>query len=138
MNERARRALERFRELDRMLAEPEIISSVAKIREIGKERAEIEELATAAAEMERLESMLEGAREVLAGNDSDLREMAEEEIAGLTKRIEAHGERLRILSIPRDPDDFEKRAARQHLRDDFPHICRVIDDQNPCYAVIGH
>jgi peptide chain release factor 1 len=105
MNERARRALERFRELDRMLAEPEIISSVAKIREIGKERAEIEELATAAAEMERLESMLEGAREVLAGSDTDLREMAEEEIAGLTKRIEAHGERLRILSIPRDPDD---------------------------------
>jgi peptide chain release factor 1 len=94
-----------IRELDRMLAEPETIASVAKIREIGKERAEIEELATAADEMERLESMLEGAREVLAGSDTDLREMAEEEIAGLTKRIEAHGERLRILSIPRDPDD---------------------------------
>jgi peptide chain release factor 1 len=88
-----------------MLANPETMANVAKIREIGKERAEIEELATAAEEMERLESMLAGAREVLAGGDADLREMAEEEIAGLTTRIEAHGERLRILSIPRDPDD---------------------------------
>jgi peptide chain release factor 1 len=88
-----------------MLAQPEVVSSVAKIREIGKERAEIEELAMAAQELERLERALAGAREVLAASDSDLREMAEEEIESLTRTIEAQTERLRILSIPRDPDD---------------------------------
>jgi peptide chain release factor 1 len=105
MNERAQRALERYRELDRLLADPQTVSSAAKLREIGKERAEIEELALAAAELERLETALAGAREVHAAGDDELRELAAHEIESLTGSIESQRERLKTLSIPKDPDD---------------------------------
>ncbi len=105
MNERARRALDRFRELDAMMADPAVASNIAKIREVGKERAEIEELAAAAAELERLEGALAGAREVAESGDAEMRELAEAEIEELSAVIGAQGERVRLLSIPRDPDD---------------------------------
>lgn len=105
MNERARRAMERFRELEALLADPNIGTNIAKIREIGKERSDLEDLATAAIELERMEKSLAEAKEVAAGDDADLCELAEAEIAELTDTIEAQEARVRLLSIPRDPDD---------------------------------
>ncbi len=102
---RARQALDRFRELDTMLADPAVASNVAKLREIGKERRDLEELATAAAELERLEKSMAGAKELAAGTDGELRELAEAEVAELTGAIEAQENLVRTLSIPRDPDD---------------------------------
>ena len=105
MNEVARSALARFREIGELLASPEVLSSVGRLRELGKERAELEELATAAEEYERLEKALAEAREILAGSDPDLRELAEAEAAEIAPRLEELAERLRVLSIPKDPDD---------------------------------
>ena len=47
MNERARQALARFREIEELLTQPEVLSNVEKLRELGKERSDIEELARA-------------------------------------------------------------------------------------------
>ena len=88
-----------------MLADPTIGTNVAKLRDIGKERSGIEELATAAAELERLEHSMAGAKELAAGADGELRELAEAEVAELTGAIEAQEELVRTLSIPKDPDD---------------------------------
>jgi peptide chain release factor 1 len=105
MNERARQALRRFREIEEMLSRPEVASNVEKLRTLGKERAEIEELAGAAAEHEKLAAALKGAREIAGGDDAELAELAEAEVEELEPRLEALEERLRVLSIPRDPDD---------------------------------
>jgi peptide chain release factor 1 len=105
MNERARIALERFRELERLLSDPEVCSDPQKLRTLGKERAEIEELAGAAAAWEKTSAALEEAREIVAGGDADLRELAEAEIEELEPRLDEIDERLRVLSVPRDPDD---------------------------------
>src|ERR1700752_330195 len=88
-----------------MLADPTIGTNVAKLGDIGKERSGIEELATAAAELERLEHSMAGAKELAAGVDGELRELAEAEVAELTGAIEAQEELVRTLSIPKDPDD---------------------------------
>jgi peptide chain release factor 1 len=105
MNERARRALARFREIEELLSKPEVASNVAKLRDLGRERAELEELAHAAAEHERVERALADARDVVGGDDEELRELAEAEIEELSPRLEELSQRLRVLSIPRDPDD---------------------------------
>ena len=69
MNERARSALARFRELETLLADPKIATNVAKLRELGKERASLEELAGLAAEVERVEQAIaEGATMVRVGS----------------------------------------------------------------------
>ncbi len=88
-----------------MLADPAIGTNVAKLREIGKERSGLEDLATAAAELERLEKSMLGAKELAAGADGELRELAEAEVAELTGAIEAQEDLVRTLSIPKDPDD---------------------------------
>jgi peptide chain release factor 1 len=105
MNERARAALARFRELDELLSRPEIASNIEKLRELGRERASIEDLATAAAEYELMEKAYSEAKEILRGADADLKELAEAELEDLEPTMEAFGEKLRLLSIPKDPDD---------------------------------
>ena len=105
MNERAREALRRFREVEELLARPEVASNLEKLRDLGRERASLEDLATAAAEYERMERASAEAREILNGGDADLRELAETELADLEPAMETAAERLRLLSIPKDPDD---------------------------------
>ncbi len=105
MNERARQALARFHELDQELAKPEVASNVEKLKELGRERASLEELAGAAAEYQRMETALTEAQEILGGGDDDLKELAQAEVEDLEPRMEELSERLRVLSIPKDPDD---------------------------------
>jgi peptide chain release factor 1 len=105
VNERARIALARFRELEHLLSQPEVARDVAKLRELGRERASIEKLAVAAAEYETVEKAIAEAKEILAGDDADLKELAEAELSDLEEREPEMREALRILSIPRDPDD---------------------------------
>ena len=105
MNDVARSALVRFQELGELLSKPEVTSNPNRLRELGKERAELEELALAAEEHEKLSASLAEAEEILSGPDPDLKELAEAEISDLEPRLEALEERLRILSVPKDPDD---------------------------------
>ncbi|HMB71049.1 MAG TPA: peptide chain release factor 1 [bacterium] len=105
MNERARQALRRFREIEEQLSRPEVASNVEKLRTLGKERSDIEDLATAAGEHEKLEQALKEAREIAAGDDAELAELAQSELEELEPKLEALEDRLRILSIPQDPDD---------------------------------
>jgi peptide chain release factor 1 len=105
MIERARRALARFRELEEEMARPENASNVKRLKEIGRERAEIEDLARAAAQYEKLETSLAEAREIAGGDDRELAELAESEAEDLETKLADLGERLRVLAIPKDPDD---------------------------------
>ena len=87
MNERARAVLKRFRELDELLAQPEVVSNAEKLRDLGKERAEIEELARAAEECDRLEKSIDEAKQILAGDDGELKELASAELAELEPQL---------------------------------------------------
>jgi peptide chain release factor 1 len=105
MIERARRALARFRELDEELARPENASNVKRLKELGRERAEIEDLARVAAQYEKLETSLKEAKEIAEGEDRELAELAETEAEELESKLSELEERLRVLAIPKDPDD---------------------------------
>ncbi len=105
MIERARRALARFRELEEEMARPENASNVKRLKEIGRERAEIEDLARAAAQYEKLETSLAEAKEIAGGDDQELAELAESEAEELESKLAELGEKLRVLAIPKDPDD---------------------------------
>jgi peptide chain release factor 1 len=105
MNQRAQQALARFRDIETMMADPQVTGNVDKLRELAKERSLIEDLANAAAECEQLETALAEAREILKGGDADLKELAEAEVEEIEPRLEELEESLKVLSIPKDPDD---------------------------------
>lgn len=86
-----------------MLAQPETASDMKQFRQLSRERAELEPVATAFGELERAESELVDARQLLS--DPEMKSMAVEEIDTCKERIEALEADLQILLLPRDPND---------------------------------
>ncbi len=105
MNERARSTLARFRALDEELASPAILSNPDKLRELGRERSSLEALANAAVVCEALEKTIAEAKELVDGDDPEMKELAEAELADAEPRLVELTKSLKVLSIPKDPDD---------------------------------
>ena len=97
---------ERFREVDVRLTDPDVLQDPDRLRELGRERAHLEEIVRAGSGLrERLAAAAE-ARDILqTGEDEDLRALARDELDGLEAEIPPLAETVRELLIPRDPMD---------------------------------
>ena len=93
----------RYEELSEAIVQPEIIADTARYQACLKERASLEPQIEAWGRYQRLMDAISQAREMLA--DPDLREMAQEELDALLPQQEPLETELRILLLPRDPDD---------------------------------
>jgi len=95
----------RFADLERQLADPEVIGDRQRYAEAGRAYAELEPAAKLAAEWRRAVDDEAGARELLAeggtDDDGELREMA----ATARERIDALDEEIRLAMVERDPND---------------------------------
>jgi peptide chain release factor 1 len=105
VNERAKASLARVRELTDLLGRPEVLSDVRKLKELGRERASLQQLAEAAGAYEQMERAIADAREMAESGDKDFAELARAELAELEPKFEALTESVRLLAIPKDPDD---------------------------------
>jgi peptide chain release factor 1 len=95
----------RFERLTAELSSPEVLADSAKLQKVAKERAGLEKLVEAFREYRGVVKDLKEYHEVLEGSDADLKEMAREELPGLKKRREELEESLKILLLPKDPND---------------------------------
>ena len=93
----------RFEELSVAVSQPDIIADQAKYQQLLKERAVLEPSVEAWASYQTCLRQLEEARGML--DDPDLGEMARTEVEELSARREEMERELRILLLPRDPDD---------------------------------
>ncbi len=96
---------ERFAEIERRLSDPAVIANNREYAQLGRERAQLEDLVTAARDYRKLIAEIDDLKAVLAGEDADLRELAKAELPGLQRQEAAMEERLRDLLTPRDPND---------------------------------
>ncbi|HBF86222.1 MAG TPA: peptide chain release factor 1 [Clostridiales bacterium] len=98
--------LERYEKLGELISSPEVLSDMESWKKYVKERAEIEDAALKISEYKRLEEESAAAEETLkTETDKDMREMLEEEFYSLKERIKKTEEELKILLLPKDPDD---------------------------------
>jgi peptide chain release factor 1 len=104
----------RLEVLDRQLMDPAILSDGNKLREISKEAAHVRGIVDAFAAHEALVEELDGAKEMLAEDDPEMREMAREEIARLETAIAESVEALRVKLLPKDP--YEGRPVLLEIR----------------------
>jgi peptide chain release factor 1 len=95
----------RFEALEARLADPAIFSQPDEYRKCAKERADLEEVVSAFRELRRLEAEIAEHQALLSDPDPDLRELARAELTGLKERAQALSERLKILLLPKDPND---------------------------------
>jgi peptide chain release factor 1 len=105
MFERLDHVTERYDELQRLLADPEVVRVPRRLQEYGRELAGLEELVTAYRAYRQTERQLEEARELLASDDAELAAMATEEHTVLQERLADLEERLKLLLVPKDPND---------------------------------
>jgi peptide chain release factor 1 len=93
----------RFAELERQMADPEVIANRERYAEVGREYRELEPAHRLARQYVQLKDDLEGAREMLAedGDDPELRKL----VADAPERLEQLGEQIRMAMVERDPND---------------------------------
>ena len=88
------------------LSDPDVVRDPARLRELGRERAALETTVVAGRRVARLETELEGAREILAdADDPEMVELAEEEIELLRGELDAALAALHAALSPPDPLD---------------------------------
>ncbi|WP_443082257.1 peptide chain release factor 1 [Thermodesulfitimonas autotrophica] len=97
---------ERYEELSRKIADPEVIADYSRWREYVKAHAEMEEVVHTYREYKKVSRDIENAELLLREeNDPELRDLAAEELELLKERKEELTERLKVLLLPKDPND---------------------------------
>lgn len=93
----------RYDEISKLLASPEISSNPAKLTKLAKEQADLEETVAKIKRLEQVEKDWAGAQQLL--NDPDLKAEAANETAALAQEKTRLEEALKTALIPQDPND---------------------------------
>nr|WP_209437846.1 peptide chain release factor 1 [Mesobacillus selenatarsenatis] len=97
---------DRYERLNELLSDPEVVNDSKKLREYSKEQSDIQETVMAYREYKEVKEQLTDAKAMLEDKlDAEMREMVKEEISELEPRIEELEDRIKILLIPKDPND---------------------------------
>lgn len=96
---------ERFQEITELLSQVEIINDQNRYRELSKEYAKLEPITNCFQEYLAAEANLANTEELLQGEDSEMQLMAEEEMQTIKTLLEALENKLKILLLPKDPND---------------------------------
>ncbi len=93
----------RYVELTKMISDPEVISNQTEWQKLMKEHASIEDVVKKYREYKKTKQTMEEAKEMM--EDKELKELAEAEYYESKDKLPAIEEELKILLIPKDPDD---------------------------------
>ena len=96
---------ERYQELARLMAEPDVIGDQNRFRAYSQEYAELEEVVSCFEDYQGSESDLEDARLMLNDSDPDMRELGKDEVRSAEARLAELSEQLEVLLLPKDPND---------------------------------
>ncbi len=106
LTEQLTRVEERFEELDRLMADPGVLSDYARVSELAQERSNLEELVGAWRRYQELQDQLSDNRALLAEDeDPELAELAALEIAEIEPQVAGLEDELRRMLLPKDPND---------------------------------
>ncbi len=96
-----------FNELTRRLADPDTANNPDEYQKIAKSRSSLEEVVNTYETWKTAQDELVGARQILkeSNGDPQLHEMAALEVSELEEKLEYLEGRLKVLLLPRDPND---------------------------------
>lgn len=96
----------KYMDLSDRINDPDIISDTEKWRELVKEHSELMPIIEKYEEYKSCENAIKEARELLdESSDEDIKALAKEELADSSAEIEKIKEELKLLLIPKDPND---------------------------------
>jgi peptide chain release factor 1 len=96
----------RYEALTAELSSPEVYSDPANYAKVNKQHRSLGEVVKKYREWKQIKEELSGAKELFdLSDDEEMRELARGEMTELEGRLERVGEDLRVLLLPRDPND---------------------------------
>ena len=96
----------RYEEMTKELSSPEVVGDSARFQKIAKQHAELEEIVAKHREYKQIEKDLAGAHQLfLEADDAEMKQMAHEEEKTLGGRKETVERELKLLLLPKDPND---------------------------------
>ena len=106
MLDRLKAVEERYEKLNELLMDPDVVNDPKKLREYSKEQSDLQETVEVYREYKSVVEQIDDAKTMLEEKlDADMREMVKEELADLQKREVALADRLKVLLLPKDPND---------------------------------
>ncbi|MCY7789510.1 peptide chain release factor 1 [Bacillus haynesii] len=106
MLDRLKSIEDRYEKLNELLSDPEVVNDPKKLREYSKEQSDLQETVEVYRRYRSASEQLSDAKAMLEEKlDADMREMVKEEISELQEEIEALTDQLKVLLIPKDPND---------------------------------
>jgi len=95
----------RFEEVGLLVTDPQVIADRQRYVKLTREYKELEVILKTREEYIRILSRREEARQLLQEDDAEMREMAREELAECETRVPVLEERIKLLLVPKDPED---------------------------------
>ena len=97
---------ENYKDLELKLADPEILSDIDKYTKISREYNSLKPIVGKYEDILQAQATIEENQELMSEtNDSEMLDMLKEEISENKKNLETYNEEMRILLIPKDPND---------------------------------
>ena len=93
----------RYEELTKIISDPEVIANQTEWQKAMKEHASMEEIVLKFREYKKIKQSMEEAEELM--QDPDMKDLAEEEYYASKEKLPKLEEELKVLLIPKDPDD---------------------------------
>ncbi|MEB3429391.1 peptide chain release factor 1 [Citroniella saccharovorans] len=97
---------DRYEELEKLISDPETMKDMDKFQKLCKEHADLEDIVKVARSYSKNIEILNEDKELLGTTDEEeMRELLKEDIAEKEKNIEKQEEEIKILLLPKDPND---------------------------------
>lgn len=97
---------DRYEELGELLSDPEVITDTQRFMQLSKEEASTRDTVATYRRYKKVVEGISDAEELLSENlDAEMAEMAKEELSDLKKEKEALEDEIKILLLPKDPND---------------------------------
>ena len=96
---------DRFREVEGLLSDPTVTGNQSRYRDLTREHAELSEVVQVYRRYKQVREEIVGNQELLTEADPEMKELAREELASLSDAQEQLEQQLKLLLLPKDPND---------------------------------
>lgn len=126
----------RFEEVGEKLTQPDVVSDQKRFRELSKQYKDLEPIVKAYQEYKLVVENIESSKELLeVEDDPEMKEMAKAELEDLSKRKEEMDEEIKVLLIPKDPEDDKNVIIELRAGTGGDEACIFVEDMFRMYTM---
>lgn len=105
MKDRIKKIINRQEELSKLLSDPAIMNDQNKYKVTAQEHSQLSPIVLKGQEYLNVLQQIADDEDILKGDDTELKEIAQEELSELKVQIESLENELKVMLIPKDPND---------------------------------